>query len=805
LRNQEAARYARMAAMAAGAIVLIVAGIYVQHAVRNGIARRGIAALVPSGVQQESANFTYSDVEQGHTIFTLRASHATQFKQQNRALLDDVWITVYGREGNRNDNIHTRQCSYEPETGGVRCQGEVQIDIQGAQTAPGKAGAAALAQAVEVKTSDLTFNRETGEAETAAPVQFTFAQGQGHGTGIRYSTRDATVRIEHDVEFDLQATDRSGGLPVKATGSSLEIQRDKRVVILTGPAIVQQGNRRLSAGKISITLDKDYRAQEALAEEHPSIQGNDQGGKFSLAAAKFEATLAPEGWVEKLVSEGSVAGMRQSAAGTDRFLAQRVELTMVPERNAIREMLATGGVAAQSQQGSDSRSLNTESLKANFKTEPQQERPSNSGTTLGGLGGQQIESAESLAPATLESKAGNEELRLKTKRFTAEFGAGGRLERLLGHDGVEVRRQIDSGTPQTSSAAELVATFSSSGDWDSIEETGGVHFGEADRQASAAKAKMLRSTGLVTLEGSPVISDAQSRTTAGSVSINQQSGEIHATGEIVSTYLPANSPGSNSELNLGAGDAHISADKLDGSTTAGHATYSGHARLWQGESVLEADEIEIWRDDKKMQARGHVVAVFPQAPGAGPEFGGMSSKASVKEPASAETAQRTSEVNAAKASADGAKPTLWQIRAPSLTYWSDQGKAHLEGGVTAVSEQGSLQSRTLDAFLTPGVANGTTSSKENTSSERSARELNRVLAQGGVVVRQGERQASAEQGEYTAADEKFVLSGGEPTIRDASSDTTTQGRSLTFFVASDTILIDSQEGLRTLTKHRVEK
>jgi hypothetical protein len=28
---------------------------------------------------------------------------------------------------------------------------------------------------------------------------------------------------------------------------------------------------------------------------------------------------------------------------------------------------------------------------------------------------------------------------------------------------------------------------------------------------------------------------------------------------------------------------------------------------------------------------------------------------------------------------------------------------------------------------------------------------------------------------------------------------------LTFFVANDTILIDSQEGSRTLTKHRVEK
>ena len=73
-----------------------------------------------------------------------------------------------------------------------------------------------------------------------------------------------------------------------------------------------------------------------------------------------------------------------------------------------------------------------------------------------------------------------------------------------------------------------------------------------------------------------------------------------------------------------------------------------------------------------------------------------------------------------------------------------------------------------------------------------------------MVVRQGDRRAMAEQAEYTAADGKFVLSGGEPTIADASSDTTT-GHSLTFFVANDTILIDSQEGSRTLTKHRVEK
>ncbi len=58
----------------------------------------GLSSIVPSEVQQQSDNFSYSDVEQGRTIFTVRASHATEFKDQNRALLQDVWITVYGRK-----------------------------------------------------------------------------------------------------------------------------------------------------------------------------------------------------------------------------------------------------------------------------------------------------------------------------------------------------------------------------------------------------------------------------------------------------------------------------------------------------------------------------------------------------------------------------------------------------------------------------------------------------------------------------------------------------------------------------------
>jgi lipopolysaccharide export system protein LptA len=216
--------------------------------------------------------------------------------------------------------------------------------------------------------------------------------------------------------------------------------------------------------------------------------------------------------------------------------------------------------------------------------------------------------------------------------------------------------------------------------------------------------------------------------------------------------------------------------------------------------VLEAQRIEIWRDDKKLEATGHVVAIFPQAPGSGPTFAIPSSRP----PAAAAAAFPSPAVP------EG--PTLWQIHAPVLTYWANDVKAHLEGNVTATSEQGSLESKTLDVFFTPattpspgtGASRPSAQSPGSGSGANAGQQLSQVLAQGNVVVRQGDRRGTGEQAEYTAASQKFVLSGGQPTLTDAASDTTT-GRSLTFFVASDTILIDSQDGVRTLTKHRVEK
>ena len=736
---------------------------------------------MPATVEQQSNEFSFSKVEQDRTLFTVRASRATQYKDENRALLQDVWITIYGREGKRNDNIHTSECSYEPKSGNVVCQGAVQIDLASADAAPGKP----TAKELQVTTRNLSFNRETGEASTAEPVQFQFAGGQGHAVGVNYSSQKETVRLNHDVEMEMAPSPRTGDLPVTVTGSSLEIRRNERIVELDAPAVVRQGSRELSAEKISIQLDADFHAQHAIAEGHPAIRSTDAKGAFTATADRFEASLDPAGWIETIVADGNVTGEHHTADRADHFSMVHAIFAMEPQHNVLKTMTATGAVALDSQQGPDSRSLKTESLLVKFAPgkDPNHTR---------------IESAQTAAPGTITSKSGNDTTELTAKRFVTQFSSAGRLDELLGHSGVVIRRQIGTAPPQVVKAAELVAKFSSDGEWRTLDESGDVRFEQADRCASAARASIVRATDMITLDGSPVLSDAMSRTTAAKVTINQKSGEIHAGGGVVSSYL---GNGGGSAVNLGAGPGHISADALSGSTTAGDVTYSGHARLWQGESVLQAGQIQIWRDDKKLQARENVVAVFPQA---SPTIKAFATPGS-------------------NAASSPSGPTLWTIHAPLLTYWSDAGKAHLEGGVTADSQQGSMQSSTLDVYLEPStpkpsVAGGSparAASKQPQARPAGApngpagaamagQQLQRALALGGVTVRQGDRVGTAEQAEYTASDGKFVLSGGHPTIIDAASDATT-GHSLTFFVANDTILIDSQEGSRTLTKHRVEK
>jgi lipopolysaccharide export system protein LptA len=86
----------------------------------------------------------------------------------------------------------------------------------------------------------------------------------------------------------------------------------------------------------------------------------------------------------------------------------------------------------------------------------------------------------------------------------------------------------------------------------------------------------------------------------------------------------------------------------------------------------------------------------------------------------------------------------------------------------------------------------------------SAGRLERAVASGNVVVQEPGRRAVGQKLVYTASDDKFVLTGGPPSIFDAEHGKIT-GDSLTFFRADDRVLVVGEASTPVVTQTRVAR
>ena len=203
---------------------------------------------------------------------------------------------------------------------------------------------------------------------------------------------------------------------------------------------------------------------------------------------------------------------------------------------------------------------------------------------------------------------------------------------------------------------------------------------------------------------------------------------------------------------------------------------------------MEGEKVELDRKTHVLTATGKVHAVFPEAAATSP-----GSKDRVAEPQKGP-----------------GKSQFWHAQGDRLTYWSDEGHGRMEEKVHAYSEEGSMVADAMDFFFAPAGNPDPGDEKAKGTAVRpgqnagSGQQLVRASAFGNVKVEQEGRQGTANRGDYTAEDGKFVLSGGTPTVYDLLGNAT-KGRQLTFVFGDDSINVDSAEGLRTLTLHQVEK
>jgi lipopolysaccharide export system protein LptA len=215
--------------------------------------------------------------------------------------------------------------------------------------------------------------------------------------------------------------------------------------------------------------------------------------------------------------------------------------------------------------------------------------------------------------------------------------------------------------------------------------------------------------------------------------------------------------------------------------------YTGTARLWQDANIIQAPWLQFDRDRRFVTAQGTasepVQTILVQTSKAPTE------KA---EKAPSQT-QGTNQPGPA---------TPVAITAARLTYADAERKVHYEGGVLAKGADYTATSKTADAYLLP--RSQTSLQSPANQSFAGPGQLDRLDALGDVVVHQPNRRAEGQQLVYTAADDKFVLTGGPPSIFDAEQGKIT-GVSLTFFRRDDRVLVDGEASIPVVTQTRVAR
>ncbi len=214
----------------AAAVVLVVALTFLLVAAkwRNKLSRRDLPQRLAREIQQEANGFSFVHAYGAHSQYKIHASKEVQLRD-NRILLHDVRIELYGEDGSLTDQIAGDEFEYDQKSGLAIAVGPVEMILtQPVNASPkNKNGAAPVAispadpRQIHVKTSGVTFDRDSGMVTTAQPVNFSMTEGSGSSKGATYDSQNGHLTLDRAVEL---TTQRSGGA-VKIIAQHAEFDR----------------------------------------------------------------------------------------------------------------------------------------------------------------------------------------------------------------------------------------------------------------------------------------------------------------------------------------------------------------------------------------------------------------------------------------------------------------------------------------------------------------------------------------------------------------------------------------------------
>ena len=733
------------------ALVMVVAGFYFYARYRVSRAVREIPKKLGVDIQQSTEGFSLSKSEGGRTLFTIKASKAVQYKQGGRAALKDVNIVVYGRKSNRFDQIYGSDFEYDPQTGEVSAKGEVQIDLEGNAQGPKRPDQATpeeLQNPIHLKTSGLVFNQKTGFAQTDQAIEFRVPQASGSAVGATYDSKLNLLVLKSKVNIET-----TGATPTSVNATSGQITKDPRQIALNGVTVKQTG-RDIEADKVALLLRQDNSLDHVTATGNVRLR--DTGpNSMQVRAPRADINMGQKNMVKSAAFSG---GVQMEAAGENAMngTAGKVSLDF-GAANKLTRVVASDSVHIVQQPGNKKQTQTADINAGSVIMVMKKDRG--------------FESAETEGPAQItllsqEPQHTGEKTVITAAKFRAEFDKKNRLSGIRGEPDAKVVASVPNQPDKTTTSQTLVVQFAPTGGISSIVQQGDFRYTEAqgmkgaERTATAATAKYVPAEEVFALSGSPRVSEGGMTLTANNIRLNRRSGDAMADGDVKTTYSEIKQE-PNGALLATADPVHVTAKSVTVKRQTGVARYTGGARLWQGANIVEASTIEFDRSQRSILATGDgtpVSSVFVQTDKSG-------------------------------------KTTPITVSAAKLSYVDKERRARYSGGVLVKGADVSMTADHVDVLLHAGSAQ---------TKGAGPSQLDQIIAENKVVARQADRRATGEKLVFTAADGRFVLTGGPPSISDAEHGAI-RGDSLTFYSHDDRVLVESKDSSRTVTRTRVSR
>ena len=682
--------------------------------------------------------------------------------------LEDVNLQIFPPTGDKPDQITSIRSLYDQKNGLIKFDGNVQVETH---------------DALKVKTESILYHQDSEVAETSQPLTFERENVSGRATGAMVDDKNKRLELRNDVEVtvtpdalknakgtepnakDAKPAKKLTGtraLPVVIHAPHAVFEQTAMRLTFSGGATAEQDRDVMSGDTLTAILSEKKQLQKIEVRGNSYLRSMDEGHAAEAHSVDMDFFLDADQRLQRAYAARDVRAQTLNADSEMQLngaTALNLDFQAQGERSLLKEMKAEGrsvvNLSAPKSRTGDPRAaskrLTADAIKMTWR-----------------VTGKDLEKAEAVGNAELyiepvQKTAKADRKTLTAPRFDCDFFESGNLARNCTATGgakavIDPMIETPNRSTRTITSQNMTAVFArETQDPEKIDAQGDVKFNQKDKNGVAANGSYLASDETVRLRGGePTVWDSRARTKAIEIDSNTATNISFARGKVQTTYYSQEQTNGAAPFKKVKSPVYILGDRAEVNHDSGVATYSGNSRMWQDDNFVRGDTITLFREQKRMESRGHVQSALYQAKQ-------KNGNSTVVVPVFA--------------------------TAEFMRYSDPDRLLHYETNVDIKQGTDRMTSEVADVYL-----------------QKDGNEVERTVAQRNVVLTQPNKRGTGDWCQYTTADEIAILKGNPAHVEDAEQGST-EGNRVTIYRRENRAVADDSRGAespgRVRSTHKV--